>query len=243
MSKANKQTPMRISDNFSEEIFELKGDAEKKFKRDISVREITEAIPQHPRWKSFKQDFMDSVVDFKNNRRGSGWDYIILGVTAVFMMVFFIFFSYGFHLGYSNLLNITNPSIPLMNGSTGILNVTGAFEQTYGKLDTSYQSFRWLGIVLIFASFISILISNAFVKDYPIAFLGYALFILLSVFISTYISDAYVTAVSSPFISQYASDWVGYLWIMQNLPVIITIVGFIGGIILVANVIMPQPQQ
>jgi hypothetical protein len=229
MASKNTQA-IRVHDLFRDDVYDIKGELEKKFKREVSSSEITEAIRKRPLWKNLKEE----IIKFSTDENASGWDYIILSIFAFMMVIIFIFWSFGFHLATQQLVNL--PSLSLNNQT---INVSNAFAQTFGKVDSAYLNLRWLGVLMIFVSFIGIFISNAFVRDVPIAFLIYVCYIVINVFLGVQISNAYQMAVNDPNISAYASQWIGYNWVMFNLPIILTVVGFFGSTVIFINLITP----
>lgn len=105
-------------------------------------------------------------------------------------------------------------------------------DDTLGKVNQAYQSLYWIAIFLIVGMVISILIGSYLVTTKPVFFIPYAFIVIIAIIISVGISNAYETVIADPTLAPTFAGFVGANFIMLKLPIWITVIGIVGGIIM-----------
>jgi len=111
-------------------------------------------------------------------------------------------------------------------------NASQVIENTMGVVDTTFSALHWITIFLMVGMVISIFIGSYLVTTKPIFFIPYIFITIIAIVVSVPISNSYETLMSEATLSSTFSGFLGANWIMLNLPIWITIVGFTGGIIM-----------
>jgi len=113
------------------------------------------------------------------------------------------------------------------------INFTLIVDQTIGQLDVALGQLRFFAVLLIFGMGVAILISNFLVKANPVFFWGYALIVMIAVYLSIQVTIAYNTLLTSGSVIQtQLLSMRGANFMMQSLPIWVTVFGFIGAIFL-----------
>jgi len=112
------------------------------------------------------------------------------------------------------------------------VNYTEIIDDSMGQVDTSYRLMYWLSILLIIAMMISIFIGSYMVTTRPIFFVPYLFITIIAIIVSVGISNAYQEVISNPTLAETFAGFIGSNFIMIYLPIWITIIAFVGGIIM-----------
>lgn len=156
------------------------------------------------------------------------------GMTDIFIFMIFslvIVFICGIFIYMSGLAN-TKLHETLDDKQFGDANTTEVIGNTMGMVDNSFQALYWISVFLIVGMVISIFIGSYLVTTKPIFFIPYAFITIIAVIISVGISNAYEQVISDPTLSTVFSGFVGANFIMLKLPIWITVIGIIGGLIM-----------
>jgi len=129
----------------------------------------------------------------------------------------------------------TNQGIQKGLGNDG--NATDIINSTMGKVVTAYQSLKWITFVLIFGFALSILISSFIVKTNPVFFVPYIIILVIAIIVSVPISNTYETIYQNPLMASSFQGFWGQTWIFLNLPIWITVIGILAGILMFINVV------
>jgi len=164
-----------------------------------------------------------------NNKRGSILDIFIWIILSFVVVVFFATWMWG-----HNIITTTLTSID--TGDSNI-NVSDAAVKTFGQVNSALAWLRILAWVIIFAEILTIIISNFYVNSHPIIFIPYLFIIIAAVMFSVYISNYYETLISNDLLGSTITSFTGGSFIMLNLPLWTTIVGFIGLIFLTIGIL------
>lgn len=228
MSKRNK--PARVDPDFLNGYFpEVKKRWLENFKEDLSVREFTKRLPKAP---SAKQIVDELIQQEKWNKLGSGYDLIIWMIIGFFSVVFFMAFMWGF-----GMVTDIMTQLPATNESG--INMSQAASQTFGVVNDSLISLRWIAFVLIVAQLISILISNAFVRDHPVMFFVYLGYTIVAVIVAAYISNSYHDLIiTQQVFGSTGLGFTGVNWIFDHLHIVVTVVGLLGSVFLFINMMV-----
>jgi len=116
-------------------------------------------------------------------------------------------------------------------------NATQIIEETFGAVPDSYESLKWITTMLIVGMFISILIHSFLVRIRPIFFLPYILITIIAIIVSVPISNIYETLYEHPTLGSTFQGFWGQTVIFNNLPIWVTIIGLIAGLIMFINMV------
>ncbi len=111
-------------------------------------------------------------------------------------------------------------------------NASQVIDNTIGSTNTSFQALHWITIFLIAGMILSIFIGSYLVTTKPIFFIPYIFIVIIAIVVSVPMSNAYETIMNNEVLAGTFAEFTGANWIMLNLPVWITIIGFVGGIIM-----------
>lgn len=118
------------------------------------------------------------------------------------------------------------------NMQFGDANTSEVIDQTFGQVNTAYQSLYWIAIMLIVGMVLSIFIGSYLVTTKPIFFIPYAFIVIIAVIIAVGLSNAYEQVIQDPTLASTFAGFLGANFIMLQLPIWIAIIGIVGGIIM-----------
>lgn len=149
--------------------------------------------------------------------------FMILAIAILFICGIFIYLG-------GNALDKVHETIDPM--TFGDANSSQVIDDTFGKVNEAYQSLYWISIFLIVGMIISIFIGSYLVTTKPIFFIPYIFITIIAIIVSVGLSQAYSSVIEDPTLASTFVGFVGANYIMLNLPIWITVIGFIGGIIM-----------
>ena len=163
------------------------------------------------------------------NRRG--------GFTDLFLFMIFAFIIVLFSGVFIYITTEATDQVRLNIDSLGLVgdgnnNASVVLENTLGKTLLSFNSLYWISILLIFGMIFSIFIGSYMVTTKPIFFIPYLFIVIIAVIVAVPISNAYETLSNDATLSSTFGNFIGSNFILWNLPVIVSIVGITGGIIM-----------
>lgn len=139
--------------------------------------------------------------------------------------------------------NITFPCIDNASntcGGTYYTNMTQASDEIWGSAYQSIQALRMVAAVYILAEAASIIIVGFLQKKHPFLFFVYVLIVLLAVIFAPSISNSYLNLLNSGIFDNGLSQFTASNYIILNLPVMVLIIGILGGIGLFINLVRPD---
>ena len=168
-------------------------------------------------------------LNLNKNKRG--------GFTDLFL---FIIFAFVIILICVVMIYIGNETTDQLQNTLGKMdlhdtegnNASVVIDNTMGATNTSFQSLHWIAVFLIVGMIISIFIGSYLVTTKPIFFIPYLFITIIAIVVSVPMSNAYETLINNATLSGTFSGFTGANWIMLNLPIWITIIGFTGAIIM-----------
>lgn len=163
----------------------------------------------------------------KMNKRGQFTDlfvFMIIAVIVLFISGLFIYMG----LTVDEQLDESFKAID----ETRPINYTETKDATFGYVNIAYSSLYWISIMLIVGMIIAIFTGNYMVTTRPIFFVPYIFVVIIAVLVSVGISNAYQTVAESDVLAETFAGFIGSNYIMYYLPVWITVIGFVGGIIM-----------
>ena len=89
-----------------------------------------------------------------------------------------------------------------------------------------------MAAAIIFGSIIAIMVSNFLVKAHPVFLVPYIFFVVISVVFSAYISNTYEDLLNTGTLAQTLQGFSFANFFFINLPIWMTIIGVMGGIML-----------
>ena len=169
----------------------------------------------------------------KMNKRGGLFDLILAIILSFILIIALVVFTFAQNTIEDKMIE----QAPIIQKSfSNSTNVSLIMQTTFGKVGDAYASFKWISVMLIFGYFASILISSFLVKTHPAWFIGYIFVVVISVIISVYISNSYETIMNTPLLADtFLTGFFSASWIFLHLPIWVTIIGFISGILMYAN--------
>jgi len=170
----------------------------------------------------------------KNKKAQSILDVFMFLAIAIVIIIFFVLMAYGIGLVNTNLRGVD-----IGTNSLG-LNITTISDKTMGQLNIGMGVLDIVGFCLIFGMVLTIIISNFLVKAHPVFFVGYVLVGILAVIMSIMISSAYSDMLLDGNLgSELAKAKIG-TYIMLHLPIWVTIITFLGAILLFAGIMRDE---
>lgn len=116
-------------------------------------------------------------------------------------------------------------------------NMTLASEQTFGQANQSIQALRIVSLVYILALASVLIITAVLTSKHPIWFFANVLITLLAVLFAPTISNAYESLLNSGVLNGTLTSFGSSNFLILNLPTVVLIVGFAGGLFSLINMI------
>ena len=170
---------------------------------------------------------MRKKLNFKMNKRGQFTDLFLFMVVAVIVLFISGLFIY-MGIKTQDQLDISMAGMTTGDGT----NYTTIVGDTFGNVNVSYSSLYWISILLIVGMMFSIFFGSYMVTTRPIYFVPYIFIVIIAIFVSVGISNAYQEVIAQPDLASTFAGFIGSNFIMFNLPIWITVIGFVGGIIM-----------
>ena len=163
----------------------------------------------------------------KMNKKGQFTDlFLFMIITVILLFISGLFIYMG--LKVDSQLDDSFEKID----ATRPINYTEVKDATFGQVNIAYQSLYWITILLIVGMIIAIFTGSYMVTTRPIFFVPYIFVVIIAILVSVGISNAYEEIISTPELASTFAGFVGSNYIMYYLPVWITVIGFIGGLIM-----------
>jgi hypothetical protein len=174
---------------------------------------------------------MRSLISRKN-KKGAFADLYIFMIFAVVIVLMSVVMIYIFGQAEDQLQS----SLGEMDlHDVGGNNASVVIDETIGVANASFQALHWITVFLIAGMIISIFIGSYLVTTKPVFFIPYIFIVIIAIVVSVPISNTYETFMTDATLSSTFAGFTGANWIMINLPIWITIIGFTGGIIMFAR--------
>ena len=162
--------------------------------------------------------------------------FMIVALCIIFICVLFVY------MGNTITLKLHQTMDNMTNDDGSGANYSQAIDQSMGAVNTAYASLYWISIFLIFGMIVAILIGSYLVQTKPVFFIPYIFIMIIAIFVSVGLSNAYEDVMADPTLASTFEGFLGANFIMLNLPIIITIVGFAGGIVMFIRMDRGQEQ-
>lgn len=165
-----------------------------------------------------------------HNKRGGFTDLFIFMIIAFVLIMMSAIMIYIGNTTETQLQSTIGQMTDLHDGSGN--NASVVITNTFGAVNRSYQALYWISIFLIVGMIVGIFIGSYLVTTKPIFFIPYLFITIIAIIVSVPISNSYETLANTPDLASTFAGFTGSNWIMLNLPVWITIIGFVGAIIM-----------
>ena len=160
------------------------------------------------------------------NKRASFIDIFLFMIFAFILVVVIGLLLYVFGLAEDGLHEAMD------NMTFGDANTSQVITESVGATNISLSALYWLSVLIIFGMILGIFIGSYMVTTKPVFFIPYLFIWIITIIVSVPISNAYETLIATPeFASTYA-NFIGANFILNNLPMIVAIVGIVGAIIM-----------
>jgi hypothetical protein len=158
------------------------------------------------------------------------------GFTDLFILIVFSFviiLCSGIYIYISNVTtDQLHESMDSMDIGDGNRNASETIDNTMGKVTASFDALYWISVFLIFGMIIAIFIGSYMVTTKPIFFIPYLFIVIIAVIVAVPVSNAYETLRDDATLGSTFAGFTGSNFVMNYLPMIIIIVGIVGGIIM-----------
>jgi hypothetical protein len=163
------------------------------------------------------------------NKKGHIMDIIIWTIVGFVTILFLGLWVYG--------TGLMTDAIMGLNSTTSRVNITSAAEQTFLEVYNAEKvTLEYVAFAIIFASAISIFISNFLVKSHPAFFIIYVLIIIVAVIFGVYVSNAYEELLTHSGFGTTLQSFEAPTFVMLHLPIWIVVIGFFGAIFLFVGI-------
>lgn len=164
------------------------------------------------------------------NKKGQFTDLFIFMIVAIIILFISGIFIY-MGITTQNQLKETMGGMTI-GDEVGGTNYTAIVDTTFGDVNVAYSSLYWISIMLIVGMMISIFFGSYLVTTRPIYFVPYIFIVIIAIFVSVGLSNAYQEVIAKPELVSTFSGFFGSNFIMYNLPIWIVVIGFVGGLIM-----------
>ena len=168
------------------------------------------------------------LLDNKMNKKGSFVDLFVFIIFAFIVAIIIVVFLYIGSITTTQL----HASMDDMNLSDGTNNVSVVIDNTMGVTYSAYQTMRWTGILIFFGMIIGIFIGSYMVQTKPIFFIPYIFIVIIAIVVSVGIANAFELLMATEDMASTFAQTTAINWFILQLPIIVTITGFIGGLIM-----------
>lgn len=117
-------------------------------------------------------------------------------------------------------------------GTVAPLNASENVDRTVGVVNNSYKALYWLSVVMIIGMALSIFVGSYMVTTRPVFLVPYIFIVIIAIVSSVFISNAYGELIADPTLADSFEGFVGANFIMGYLPIWVTVIGFVGGMIM-----------
>ena len=118
---------------------------------------------------------------------------------------------------------------------SGSVNATATIEDTFAPFTAALKILYWGSFLIIVGMILSIFIGNFLIETHPVFFVPYTFITAVAVILSAAISNAYETIANNATLNSTFLGFKGANVILLHLPVWITVIGFVGAILLFAK--------
>jgi len=170
------------------------------------------------------------------NQRGSYAGLFVFMIVAFILVLCSVAFVFIGTTTYDKLLDNVEVFDKVLEDNDD-MDGTRAITGTMGNVANAYNVLKWATVFLMVGMIISILITSYLIRARPVFFVGYIFIVVIAVFISAPMSNAYETVYNNPTLSSTFQGFFGATFIFLNLPIWVAVVGILAGIIMFAGMV------
>lgn len=161
------------------------------------------------------------------SKKGSFISLFIMMIVVLVVVIFSVVMIYASDLTLSKLHET-------MDGLTifGNKNASEVINETFGKVPIALGNLPWITVMLIFSMALSIFYGSYKVRTKPIYFVPYFIITGIAIIIAAGVSNAYEDIIANAILSATFAQFTGANHFLLFLPVYISIIGMVGGIIM-----------
>lgn len=174
-------------------------------------------------------------MKLKNNKKGAGFTDLFVFLVSAFVIA--LACAMFFYIGTITNEALQNNSEIFVKGMSGNRSGSDIVASTFGNVPNAYESLKWITVMLIVGMALSIIISSFLVSTRPVFFVVYILVWIIAIVVSVPMSNAYETVYQTPSLTRAFAGFWGQTFIFLNLPVWITVIGGLSGIIMFVNMV------
>lgn len=164
------------------------------------------------------------------NRRGGFTDLFLFIIIAFILVLASAIFIYIGNTAVGQMhLELDNMDYG------GNANLTQVMNDTIDNIPVAYAILKWASFFIIFFMILSIFYGSYQVTTKPIFFIPYFIIVIVAFILSMVMSNAYEQILTDSDLSTVLAEFVATNFLMLYLPIIIVIVGIVGGIIMYAS--------
>lgn len=171
---------------------------------------------------------MDLRKIIKKNKKASVADIIVWIVICFVVVMFLGMWTYGFDKITDALTSIDS------TGSS--INISKHAAATFGVVNSKMSGLQSIAFIIMFSLALAILISNFMIKAHPVFFIVYILMAVIGIIFAVYVSNAYMDLLGHEEIGSTLQEFSGANFIMENMPLWVTVIGLIGAVLLFAGI-------
>lgn len=167
------------------------------------------------------------MISLQDKRGGFTDLFIFIIVSFIVALIVVVFLFIG-----KTAQDQLHESMDGMDLGDGNNNVSVVIDNTMGATYGAYQTLRWTGVLMIFGMIIGIFIGSYMVTTKPIFFIPYIFLVIIAIVVSVGMANAYDVLMAEDLLADAFAQTGGLNWLILNLPIVVTIVGFAGGLIM-----------
>lgn len=164
------------------------------------------------------------------NKRGEIFDIILFIVLAFVTVMVLGMFLYGFNTMSSHLTGITS-QLP------GNKTIGSVAQDTIGNVNNGLDTLKIVAFAIIFGMILTIILGNFLIDVHPAFFVAYLMIAVGAVIVSVPVANTYEELTTSATFGATLSGFTATNYIILNLPVWVTIIGFIGAIFMFIGIV------
>jgi hypothetical protein len=130
-------------------------------------------------------------------------------------------------------IQTTTDAMEQASADSDIPAMTNITQTTFGNVNDAVQNMRWFTYAMFIFMFVGFLMSAVFVRAHPVMIIVWIGFVLTLILVSIYMASSYNSIRNgSDYLASSYQSWTTNDYILQYLPIIVTVMGFVGGIFL-----------
>lgn len=150
----------------------------------------------------------------------------------IFIIVTFILVVMSGIFIYISAITFTQLHTTMDGMATPTVNTTTIIDDTFASVVNTFKALYWISILLIVGMILSIFIGSYLVTTRPIFAVPYAFISGIAIVVSVVVSNAYEQIMLNPTLASTFTGFIGANFILSKLPIWVTIIAFLGGIIM-----------